>query len=104
MNRFRKFKVELRLKEAVRQADEAHSLNGERYYVVANTKGKLLIVDRKNFRGLKQKGYISRIAKVADLERECFYCTPYRNGSSKLSDEVVANKAIQYLSWVESGK
>lgn len=52
MNIFRKIRASLRLREAVRQADEKHKETGERYYVMpaGGKKGQLIIMDRKNFR------------------------------------------------------
>ena len=74
MNIIKKLRASIRLNEAVVQADKAHEETGERYYVMPNGKsGKLIIMDRFNFRKLKQKGYLSRSTFVNDLERECFY-------------------------------
>lgn len=104
MNIFRKFRASLRLTEAVRQADKAHEETGERYYVMptTGTSGQLLIMDRSNFRKLKQKGYIAHEATVANLEMECFYCTPYRNGEGVLQGEIVSMKRKQYFKWLNS--
>lgn len=104
MNIFRKFRASLRLTEAVRQADKAHEETGERYYVMptTGTSGQLVIMDRSNFRKLKQKGYIAREATVANLEMECFYCTPYRNGEGVLPGEIVSMKRKQYFKWLNS--
>jgi len=101
MNVFQKLKASLRLREAVKKAEDAHCKTGERYYVMplSGSKGKLIIMDRFNFRKLKQKGYITRKAYVADLERESFYFTPYRNGSCAISPEVANQKRNQYFSW-----
>lgn len=96
-----KIKASLRLREAMRQADKAHSENGHRYYVMP-TSGQLVIMDRNNFRKLKQKHYIKYDTFVRDLEAECFYCTPYRNGMGELSSEVIALKRKQYFSWVNN--
>ena len=106
MNIFRKIKATLRLREAIRQADEAHSENGQRYYVMptSGTSGQLVIMDRNNFRKLKQKHYIKHSTFVSDLERECFYCTPYGNGTGELPKLVVDLKRKQYYSWVEETK
>lgn len=106
MNIFRKIKATLRLREAMRQADKAHSENGQRYYVMptSGTSGQLVIMDRNNFRKLKQKHYIKYSTFVSDLERECFYCTAYRNGAGELSAEVIALKKKQYFSWLEAIK
>ena len=105
MNIFRKIKASLRLREAVQQADKAHRETGGRYYVMPGaTSGQLIIMDRANFRKLKQKGYINRNTFVNDLERECFYCTPYGNGTGELPKLVVDLKRKQYYSWVEETK
>lgn len=104
MNIFKKFKASLRLREAVRQADKAHSENRQRYYVMptSGTSGQLVIMDRNNFRKLKQKHYIKYGTFVRDLEVECFYCTPYRNGMGALSPKDIALKKKQYYSWLEA--
>lgn len=101
LNRFQKLKAVLRLREAVRKAEEAHSKTGERYYVMplSSSNGKLIIMDRFNFRKLKQKGYITHKAHVFDLEKECFYFTPYRNGTSGILPEVESLKRQQYYRW-----
>ena len=101
MHIFQKLKASLRLREAVRKADEAHQQTGERYYVMpASADGcKLIIMDRFNFRKLKQKGYITRKAYVADIERECFYFTPYRNGTGAITPEIANLKRNQYFGW-----
>lgn len=101
MNVFKKFKAYLRYREAVKKADEAHAKTGERYYVMPSSGNKkaLLIMDRFNFRKLKHKGYIANKAFVADLERECFYATPYRNGTAEIPNSVIELKKQQYYSW-----
>lgn len=97
-----KLKAYLRYKEAVRKADKAHSENGNRYYVMPTSgqSGQLVIIDRNNFRKLKLKHYINNSSFVRDIEIECFYCTPYRNGAGELSAEAVALKKKQYFSWL----
>lgn len=104
MNFFKNFFASLRLHEAIRKADKAHLLYGNRYYVlpVAGKKNKLIVIDRANFRKLKFKHYINQNSFVNDLERECFYHTPYRNGTGGLSAEAVALKKKQYFSWLEA--
>lgn len=96
--------MSLRLHEAIRQANEAYQENGRRYYVMPlnNSDGQLLVMDRPNFRKLKQKGYIDSKVRINDLVRECFYCTPYSNGIGTLDDDIVKLKRKQYYSWVES--
>lgn len=99
MNVFKKLRAYLRYREAVRKADEAHEKNGERFYVMPGVKNTILIMDRYNFRKLKHKGYISHKASVTDLEKECFYATPYKNGSAKMPTSVIELKKKQYYAW-----
>lgn len=100
MNVFQKLRCYLRLREAVRQADKAHAKTGERYYVLPSSTGtNLIIMDRYNFRLLKHKGYITTKAHVRDLAAECFYCTPYRNGSGAMPPQVIRDKSDSYYSW-----
>lgn len=102
MNIFQKIKASLIYREAIRKADRAHNSDGGRYYVMPSAEGKLLIMDRKNFRIFKRKQYINSNATVKDMLNECFYCTPYRNGTEALPPLVVALKRKQYLSWCEA--
>ena len=99
-----KLKAYLRYKEAVRKADKAHSENGNRYYVMPTSghSGQLVIIDRNNFRKLKLKHYINNSSFVRDIEIECFYCTPYRNGLGQLPPDVIAKKRKQYYNWLKA--
>lgn len=104
MNIFKKFRASLRLFEAIRQADKAYEETGERHYVMPTSgkSGQLIIMDRRNFRKLKHKGYITKNANIGDLEKECFYCTPYRNGEGAMPDMVVRMKKQEYFKWIDS--
>lgn len=107
MNIFRKFKASLRLREAIRMADKAHAQTGQRYYVMPQHHSggrKLIVMDRYNFRRLKLKHYIHSEARVLDLERECFYCTGYRDGNQYLSTADRKKKILQYFAWVEADR
>lgn len=107
MNILRKFHASIRLAEAIRQADKAHAQTGERYYVMpaSGESGQLVIMDRYSFRKLKHKGYITYKAKVADLERECFYCTPYHNGrDGAMPDAIIRMRRRMYYKWLENSK
>ena len=89
----------LLLREAVIKADCAHIANGNRYYVLPANDGKLIVMDRPNFRKLKHKGYITHKARIRDLEAECFYCTPYRNGNGILPPNFRKAKTKAYMQW-----
>lgn len=104
MNIFQKIKAFITLEKAIKEADELFAQTKERQYVIPiDTRGKvkLLIVNRKNFRKLKQKGYISYKAKIIDVDRECFYHTPYKNGGGKLHDVIKKRKRENYYKWYD---
>lgn len=108
-NPFKQFIDYLRYREAVKKADKAHAQTGERYYVMpalvpeGSPSGiKLLVMDRFNFRKLKQKGYINNRANVRDLVSECFYCTPYRNGDGYLDARGRRIKLSLYFSYCQT--
>lgn len=98
-NFIRHFKDYLRLRAAIKKADEQHAKDGDRYYVTPSLNGQLLIMDRKNFRKLKQKHYIEKNVTLNDLRRECFYHTPYSNGTDAMPDEERKLRAASYYSW-----
>lgn len=109
-NPFLQFVDYLRYREAVKKADNAHTKNGERYYVMPATapsgsaagKPSLIVMDRYNFRKLKQKHYINRNATQRDLLSECFYCTAYRNGDGYLDAAGRKIKLALYFSYCEA--
>lgn len=102
MNIFQQFFAYLRLHEAVRKADEAHRLSGQRYYVLPGSDRSLVVMDRQNFRILKRKGYISPKAFTRDAALESFYFTPFADGSGPLSEADRRHKVMQYFSWYET--
>lgn len=106
MNIFRKIKVTLQLREAVRKANDAHQKTGNRYYVLPtfNGSGKLIVLDKKDFKKLRRKGYINTKASIRDLINESFYFTPYVNGDGYLSEHDRKRKVLQFFSWVEADR
>lgn len=102
MNIFKKLMARLRLDEAIKQADNAHQKTGHRYYVMPYTeqgRKKLMILDRQNFRRLKQKGYIHHRVLTNDLARECFYHTGHANNTGQLPPEAAKLKRKQFYEW-----
>lgn len=95
----KRFYYYLQLRAAVIQADKAHTTTGMRYYVMPALDGRLIVFDRKNFRLLKQKHYISRQKKINDIERDCFYHTPCSNGSGAIFPRERKARAINYFIW-----
>lgn len=104
MNIFRKFFAMLQLREAVKKANQAYQTNSHRYYVMptADLSGKLVVIDRNNFRILKRKGYISPKTYVQDLINECFYYTPNAGGSDALPEYGAMVKAKSFLNWKDA--
>lgn len=104
MNIFKRIKARVVFDIAVRKADEAHTQSGERYYVMPSTDGKLVIVDRKNFRILKRKHYVDKDVNLSSIQKECFYCTPYHNGEGEMPHDIRQLKYAVYLDWVNNAK
>lgn len=95
----REFFAYLRLREAVRKADEAYRLTGRRHYVMPASGTQLLVMDRANFRILKRKGYITHKTLVHDMMIESFYFTPHRDGSGWLTEKDRRIKVRKYFAW-----
>lgn len=102
MNIFQQFFAYLRLREAVRKADEAYRLCRRRFYVLPGADRSLVVMDRANFRILKRKGYINPKAFTRDAVNESFYFTPFADGSGWLSEADRRHKVMQYFSWYET--
>lgn len=103
MNIFIRIKAALRLRRAISIALKAYHTTGRRHYVIPqyNSAGRrLLVIDRRNFRLLKLKHYITTRAHVIDLQRECFYHTPHKGGIDPIHPQVLKTKQKQYFSWV----
>lgn len=106
MNLFVKFKAALRLREAINRAEQAHLRSGQRYYVLpaGGNDGKLIIMDRDNFRKLRQKKYIAGHPRMFNLMQEAFYFTADRAGRGGLSEPERRARTIAYFNWVESSR
>lgn len=101
MNPFRKFKAALELREAIKKANNAHANTGERFFVMPYIDGRLVVMDRKNFRKLRFKGYINRGVYVNDLLLDSFYFTPCRSGNMPMSESLRKNKVKRFFEWKE---
>lgn len=89
MNILKRISAYFRLKKAILMAEKAHKKNGQRYYVIPGhpSKPTLLVVDRRNFRLLKRKGYINPNVYIADLDKDCIYKTPDRKGHGRTKED-----------------
>lgn len=88
----------LRYYKAVQVADEAHEKDSDRYYVMPSMDKKLIIVDRKNFRLLKRKGYINKNATINTMLDECFYYTASMQ-SQQMAEDDRKNRYKEYKQW-----
>lgn len=80
----KKLKALMVYNKAVHAADLASSREGgNRYYVMPSTRrGKVIIVDRANFRLLRKKHYVNKDMKIQDCVNNCFYHTKDRKGEA----------------------
>ena len=101
MNPISKFKARLTLDEAIKKADEAHAKNCERYYVMPNLDGKLVVMTKHDLKYFKRKGYVGKQSHVINLIQESFYFTPYRNGDGMITPEIIAIKRRHYFKWCD---
>ena len=99
MNLFVKFKASLELREAIKKANNAHAATGERFFVMPTSDGKLIVMDRKNFRLLKHKNYVDRKVFINDLMLDSFYFTPCRGGRLMMTEELRKKKVKQFFEW-----
>jgi len=104
MNILQRIRATLLYRYAVTKANSAATATENRQYVMPTFDGsrKVVVMDRYNFRKYKQKGYIDERATVRDLERECFYCTPYTNGTHGLSKEQQKIKQQNFFNWYQA--
>ena len=101
MNIFKKFRAYLRFREAVRQADAAHKKSHQRFYVLPDNRGNLIIMDRRNFRLMRRKRYISRAASVPELSFKSIYFTPNAKGEGGVPQEDIKTKFASYVSYLK---
>ena len=104
VNLIKRIKSELQFKKAVDEAEKAHEKNGGRFYVLPNKNGKLLVLDRTNFRILKRKGYIKSNYNMNDVKRISFYYTSGQINDNMISDEEAALRKSFFLSWASKKK
>ena len=82
---FRGIKARVIYFNAVRLADECYRQTGKQHFVIADTDGRLIVCDKKNFRTLKRKHYAPDITTFA-LLNVCIYHTPNGIGKAAMSE------------------
>lgn len=91
-------------RQAVKMANREHKKTGRRYFVMPNTDTRifLIVTDRKNFRQIRQKGYIDPNMKLEDVFNRCFYYTAQKDGAGKnITEDELKIKQIAYQMWYE---
>lgn len=101
MNIFKKIKYTLMYRNAISMADQAFTATGKRHYVMPTPQGKLMVVDRANFRILKRKHYINPHATLPHLAAECFYHTPHRGGTHAMHPDTIKQRKALYWQWAQ---
>lgn len=99
MNIFKKLKYYIMYRRAVIMANDAYSETRNRYYVIPTPEGKLMVVDRTNFRLLKRKHYFNPNATLNHLAAECFYHTPHADGTRAMSPKEAKARRTLYWQW-----
>lgn len=98
MKIIKKLKARIAFTLAVRRAEDAHAKDSDRYFVLPSGDGKLVIVDKMNFKRLKRKHYVGRNQTPSRLIDECFYYTAncFEGGMKK---DVVKKMMKSYIIW-----
>ena len=93
-----------RFNSAVKKANELFMKTGERQYILLQTDGVLVVLDRRTFRQMKKEGRIPQGATIGLLEKECLYHTAYNNGTGALKPEAIKKRLERYLRWKKADR
>lgn len=106
MNIFKQFYAFLRLKRAVDLAEKSAKKHHHRFYVLPGVNGVLIVSDRKNFRGLRQKHWIRGASKytMSDVADKAFYYTAHGNGTGFMRSSEREEKVKEFYRWFESSR
>lgn len=101
MNPFQRLKCFLMYRKAVLEAEKAHKEHNVRYYVLPNIGKKVMLIvcDRKNFRVLRAKHYISSDIQITDVKKKSFYYTEQGDGTGKMEDDQLRLRQTAYQFW-----
>lgn len=102
--RIRRFFDTNRYYNAVKRANAAYTKTGERMYILLQTDGKLIIMDRSFFRQMKKEHRLPANTSINDLQRECLYHTPYNNGVGAMTKERMGQCLDRYLKWCKADR
>ena len=97
MNIFKKFKLFLTFREAVKMANQAYKDCNQRFYIVTTPDNRLVIMNRRQFRILRRKDYIAKDERITDLAYKSIYHTPDGSGRGGISAECLRSRFHVYL-------
>ncbi len=106
MNIFKKIYAYLEWHTAIKLADDSYKKYNRRFYVIPGDNGHLVVTDRKNFRGLRQKHWI-RGANGLDMRavaRLAFYHTAHANAVGFMTGSEMKEKKQEFYIWFEQSK
>lgn len=86
---------------AVKKAENEHEKNKSRYYVIPAESGKLIVLDRQNFRLLKKKKYFSNNISTTNLLYQSYYYTADRSGKGEMPKNRMLGKKKDFVLWKE---
>lgn len=106
MNIFKKFYAFLEWHTAITQADKAYQKYNKRFYVIKGENGHLVVTDRKNFRGLRDKHWIrgANGMDMREVARLSFYHTSHANGIDFMVGSEIRDKREEFYIWFEQSR
>ena len=106
MNIFKKLYAYLEWHEAIKMADDSYTKYNKRFYVIKGDNGHLVVTDRKNFRGLRQKHWIKGAHGIdmREVARQSFYHTAHANDQDYMTGSEIKAKKAEFYFWFEQSK
>lgn len=101
MNIFVKFYAYLHIRAAYNMADKARAKYHKRFFLLPGTNGELLVSDRKNFRGLRDKHWVKGAKNLMPKEvtEMSFYYTAYNDGTGFMPESLKRTRREEYYAW-----
>lgn len=101
MKFWKKILAQVKYDRAVKMANKAYEETGHMHFVIPNRNGKIVLVvmDRKNFRSIRDKGYIDKNARMLHLYATCVYHTPNAKGENGMTADAISWRKRKFISW-----
>lgn len=92
-NFFKRIQCEIIYRKAVDMANRAAQKNQEVYFVLPMSSGKLIVVNKEQYKYFREKKLTPKDAKVRDLFKDSVYHTLCKSEKGK------RQKKLKYLRW-----